>query len=45
LCNCQEIRGDMLLELLGSELKSSNQREPQSEDFDDGHSVDFGVEL
>ena len=39
--------GDLLLELLGSELKSSERREPWSiEDLEEvGHSMVFGGEL
>ena len=42
-----EIKDELLLELLGSELKSSEQRKLQSgEDLEEvGNSMDFGGEL
>jgi len=42
-----EIGGDLLLELLGSELKAMERREPQSEeDLEEvEYSMDFGGEL
>ena len=42
-----EIRGNLLLELLGSELKTSEWREPQSgEDLEEvGYSMEFRREL
>ena len=42
-----EIRGDLLLELLGSELKFIEQRESQSERDPEevGYRMDFGEEL
>jgi len=42
-----EIGSELLLELLGSELKSSERRKPRSrEDLKDvGNNIDFGREL
>ena len=39
-----EIKGDMLVDVLGSELKSSERREPRSgEDLEEvGYNMDFG---
>ena len=39
-----EIRGDLLMEMLGLELKSSERREPRNgDDFEEvGYSTDFG---